>query len=75
MRHDLQAAFKRLHKGGIVRLSKFAEGRYHGFDLSGNESDDDVFFFTVGFKVMITDDGRKYWDGIKVKSGSGTIGF
>lgn len=66
---DLKAAFKRLWKGGIVRLSKAAEGRYHGFDYSGNESADEAFFFITEFNVTITDDGRRYWDGIKTESG------
>ena len=65
---DLKAAFKRLWKGRIVRLSKAAKGRYHGFDYSGNESADEAFFFIAEFNVTITDDGRRYWDGIKMKS-------
>ena len=71
---DLKAAFRRLWRGGIVLLSKPDERRYHGFDYSDNESDD-AFFSIGGFNVTITDDGRKYWDGIKVESHSGTIGF
>ena len=65
---DLKAAFKHLWKGGIVRLSKAAAGRYHGFDYSGNESADEAFFFIAEFNVTITDDGRKYWDRIKRES-------
>ena len=65
---DLKAAFKRLWKGRIVRLSKAAKGRYHGFDYSGNESADEAFFFIAEFNVTITDDGRRYRDGIKMKS-------
>jgi hypothetical protein len=71
---DLKAALRRLLRGGIVRLSKPDERRYHGFDYSDNEGDD-AFFSIGGFNVTITDDGRKYWDGIKVEPHSGTIGF
>ena len=74
LRHDadLMAAFKRLLREGSVRLSKADELRYHGFDYSG---DDEAFFFTGRFNTTITDDGREYWDGIKVKPRSGSIGF
>lgn len=72
---DLMAAFKRLWRGRIVRLSKAAEGRYHGFDYSGDDGDGEAFFLTERFNTTITDDGRKYWDGIRVKPRSGTIGF
>jgi hypothetical protein len=72
---DLKAAFKRLREDGRLGLSKAAEGRRHGFEYSGNESDDEAFFFTGSFNATITDDGRKYWDGIKVKPRSAAIGF
>jgi hypothetical protein len=65
---DLKAAFKRLWEGRIVRLSKAVKGRYHGLNYSGNESADEAFFFFAEFNVTITDDGRRYWDGIKMKS-------
>jgi hypothetical protein len=65
---DLKAAFKRLWKGGIVRLSKAAEGRYHGFDYSGNEGADEAFFFITEFNVTITADGGRFWDFIKTES-------
>ena len=71
---DLLEAFKRLWKTGIVRLSK-AAGGYHGFDYSGKESADEAFFFIAQFNVTITDEGRRYWEGIKVKAGSRTTGF
>ena len=67
---DLKAAFKRLWKSGMVRLSKPTEGRYHGFDYSGSESADEAFFFIAEFNVTITDDGRRHWDGIRPQSGS-----
>ena len=65
---DLKAALKRLWEGRIVRLSKAVKGRYHGLNYSGNESADEAFFFFAEFNVTITDDGRRYWDGIKMKS-------
>src|ERR1022692_5266685 len=40
---DLKAAFKRLWKDGIVRLSKVADGRPS--DYSGMDECDDLFFF------------------------------
>lgn len=72
---DLMTAFKRLSTGGIVRLTKTAAGRYHGFDYSGNPRTDEAFFFIADFNVTITDKGRTYWEGIKTKTGNKTIGF
>jgi hypothetical protein len=72
---DLKAAFKRLGNKETVRLSKPFGDQRHGFDYSGYESDDDMFFFSDRFNVTITDDGRKYWDGFKVKTRTRTIGF
>jgi hypothetical protein len=71
---DLKAAFKRLWKADYMRLSKAHDGQYHGLDYSGNEQDDDDFFFIGSFNATITDDGRSYWDGIRVEQSS-PIGF
>ena len=73
---DLEAAFRRLWKRDYLRLSKVADGRLHGLEYTGNEQDDEIFFYTGSFNATITDEGRSHWDGIRVdKSGGGTIGF
>ena len=59
---DLLAAFKRLWKRGVLRLTKADSQRYHAQQYSGNEADDDAFFFTGDFNASITDEGRSYWD-------------
>jgi hypothetical protein len=58
----LLAAFKRLWKRGVLRLSKPDSQRYHSQEYSGNELDDDSFFFTGRFNATITDEGRSHWD-------------
>jgi|ERR1035437_4238358 hypothetical protein len=70
---DLEAAFKRLWKGGIVRLSKVADGR--SSDYSGMDECDALFFFSGRFKATITDDGRSYWGRIRVEKPRGPVGF
>jgi len=58
----LLAAFKRLWKRGVLRLSKSDPKRYHAHEFSGNEFDDDSFFFTGPFNATITDEGRSHWN-------------
>ena len=70
---DLKVAFKRLWKEGIVRLSKTTQGRYHGFDYSGNDGADEAFFFIAAFNVTITEVGRGYWDEIKSNFGKNSF--
>ncbi len=58
----LLAAFRRLWKRGVLRLTKPDSQRYHAYDYSGNDSDDDSFFFMGPFNASITDEGRSHWD-------------
>jgi hypothetical protein len=59
---DLLAAFKRLWKQGVIRLTKPDSQRYHASEYSGKETEDAAFFFTGLFNVSITDEGRSHWD-------------
>ena len=59
---ELLAAFKRLGKQGVLRLTKPDSQRYHASEYSGKETDDDAFFFTGPFNASITDEGRSHWD-------------
>lgn len=70
---DLKAAFKRLWAGGILRLSKPDSVRRNAFDYSGDESDDDTFFYSGPFNATITDKGRSYWDYFKITVCSGVF--
>jgi hypothetical protein len=72
---DLLAAFKRLWTGGVLRLTKPDNAGRHAHDYSGNNADDDIFFFTGGFNAVLTPAGRSYWDGIRVQKKSASIGF
>jgi hypothetical protein len=63
---SFRVAFKRLWKRNYIRLSKADDGRYHGVEYSGNEQDDNLFFFIASFDATITDEGRSYWDGMRV---------
>ncbi len=76
---DLLAAFKRLWNGGngVLRLTKpdNATMRRHAFDFSGDDADDNAFFFTGPFNAVATPAGRSHWDGIKVEKKAATIGF
>ena len=58
----LLAAFKRLWKRGVLRLTKPDSQRLHASEYSGNETDDVCFFFTGQFNASITDEGRSVWD-------------
>lgn len=72
---DLKSAFKRLWNWGLLRLTKPDKLRCHAYEYSGNEGDDEWFFFPGPFNASITDEGRSYWDGIRVDRPAGTIGF
>src|SRR3989442_3640 len=52
---DLLAAFRRLAKRGVLRLTKPDSQRRHAHDYSGNEADDDRFFFVGPYNATITD--------------------
>lgn len=62
---DLLSAFKRLRNRGVLRLTKPDSQRYHAHEYSGNEADDDKFFFKDPFNAVVTDEGRSYWDSIR----------
>lgn len=59
---DLLAAFRRLSKRDVLRLTKPDSQRRHAHDYSGNEADDDGFFFVGPYNATITDEGRSVWD-------------
>jgi hypothetical protein len=59
---DLLSALKRLRTRGILRLTKPDQIHYEGPAYSGIDKDDDTFFFTGPFNVVLTDEGLKYWD-------------
>jgi hypothetical protein len=59
---DLLSAFKRLWKEGVIRLTKPNFQRYHAYEYSGQESDDNEFFYRGSFNAAITDEGRSHWD-------------
>jgi hypothetical protein len=59
---ELLAGFKRLRKRGVLRLTKPDSRRYHAYEYSGNDADDDVFFFHRNFNASITDEDRSEWD-------------
>lgn len=60
---ELLAAFKRLGKQGVLRLTKPDSQRYHALEYSGKETEDNSFFFTGPFnakhhKNMVNDSER-----------------
>jgi hypothetical protein len=58
---DLLAAFRRLWKRGVLRLTKPDLQRRHAHDYSGKEANDEAFFFPDSFNATITDEGRIAW--------------
>ena len=72
-RVELQAAFKRLWSQQYLRLSKPANGQYHGIDYSGNEQDDQTFFHTPRFNATITYQGRGYWGDNQIANRNGAF--
>lgn len=62
---DLLAAFRRLWKQGILRLTKPDALRYHASEYSDKQGDDNAFFFTGPFNASVTDEGRSHWDRIE----------
>lgn len=70
---DLKAAFKRLWKEGVLRLSKPDHQRRHAFEYSGKESDDEAFLFIGPFNATITDEGRRYWDRAQFRRRNGVF--
>ena len=74
---DLLAAFKWLWNSGVLRLTKPDPPtmRRHAFDYSGDDVDDNAFFFTGPFNAIATPAGRRHWDGIKVEKKAASMGF
>jgi hypothetical protein len=68
---NLKAAFKRLWRQKIVHLTK--AGLHYKW--SDDENEDVEFFFREPFRVSITEDGRKYWDIIRLGTTGNPIGF
>lgn len=59
---QLVAAFRRLWRRGVIRLTKPNSTQREAHDYSGEERDDEWFFSTGPFNVSITDEGRSVWD-------------
>jgi hypothetical protein len=59
---DLLAAFRRLWRRGALRLTKPDSECRHAYDYSGNETDNEDFFFVGTFNATITDEGRSVWN-------------
>ncbi|MGB7758518.1 MAG: hypothetical protein WBL61_01745 [Bryobacteraceae bacterium] len=72
---DLKSAFKRLRTRGIVTLEKCDSHRGCYREYSGDKEDDVEFFLRIAFRATITDDGRSYWDKLRVAKPVGPIGF
>ena len=63
-RAEVISAMKRLHADGVVRLKKYIDALGGLYEYQGNESDVDEleFFGFATFEVMITDQGRRFWN-------------
>ncbi len=72
---DLKSAFKRLWRKGVLRLSKPDLLRRNAEEYSGDETDDDRFFFVGPFNASITDEGRSHWDALRVAASGRSIGY
>lgn len=72
---DLKSAFRRLAKRDVVQLTKPDDRRRDAFEYSGNDRDDEEFFFRGPFNVTITDEGRSRWDSIRAAKPASQIGF
>ena len=72
---DLLSTFKLLAKHKILRLTKPNQQRLHAEEYSGDEADDERFFFKGPFNASITDEGRAHWDAIRAPASKRTIGF
>jgi hypothetical protein len=59
---DLRAAFKRLGKRGVLRLTKPDSQLYNATEYSSNETEDARFFHDGPFNASITDEGRSRID-------------
>ena len=59
----LLAAFKLLWKGGALRLTKPDATRHY----SGDQADDEVFFFNGNLNAALTANGRTYWGLLRIE--------
>jgi len=57
---DLKLAFTRLRNNRKVHLIND-----DGIPYSGNEADDERFFYTGRFTASATDEGRSYWNRLR----------
>ena len=67
----LLAAFKLLWKGGVLRLTKPDTTRHY----SGDQADDEVFFFNGNLNAALTANGRTYWGRIRIEKKNAAISF
>src|SRR5258705_10690977 len=67
----LLAAFKLVWKGGALRLTKPDTTRRY----SGDQADDEVFFFNGNLNVALTANGRTYWGRIRIEKKKSAMGF
>jgi hypothetical protein len=76
-RTELLAPFKRLWNGGsgALRLTKPDTTHRHALDYSGDEADEEAFFFTGQFNAVLTAPGRSYWGGLRLEKKKAAIGF
>jgi len=65
----LPSIFIRLHKMGVLRLSKPDATRRAAQDYVLGKTDDARFFCHGRFNTDVTDEGRSYWDGIAERRG------
>ena len=68
----LLAAFKLLWKGGALRLTKPDTTQRH---YSGDQADDEAFFFNGNLNATLTAEGQTYWGRIRVEKKKAAIGL
>ena len=69
---DLRSAFKRLCKRNLIHLTKAGVPPYK---CTENEDEDVLFFYREPFTARITDEGKSYWDSIRIEKTGNPIGF
>lgn len=68
---DLISVFKRLYKQNLIGLTR-ANVPYK---YTEDKDEDVLFFLRVAFEAKITDEGKGYWDSIRIEKGGNPIGF
>lgn len=63
---ELLAAFKRMWHGGMIHLTRPTEHRRE-IDFSGEDTDEECFFFAGPFTAIGTPAGGSCWDGIRIR--------